>query len=1694
MLTKDELKQRLEAAKNFQHWALERMAHLKALDNSTRDIGLMLMGCDAAGKQQENTRVWTRRSKATKLLENLSEAETLRLGNALFPRFPDVFRAAWDLHARLPIQSGYVRKAYRAPHDATLLLKTRKSFLALLIESLEGYEQDLPWIAAHAAHLNQYGGSVSVGLLLAAAIDLSGSRGEEVEQILRDTSAGLHEVGQFGRHVTTAMMCSAKPDCWEFIEKLLLAAQRQEGLRQTILESIDFSHPDAFRRMLRVIEENNLLRFSATVRAADVWFGLQFDSVAQKAVETILRTVAQFLDDPEERDKALHGDDAERAYFALWSIAFQDVSAAVAPAAKLLTLPKAETRFIALHLLGTLGLKSTYEHVEAAVDDDDVRVAAYATMQASNVLNMRLNIARMEARQQTTISNGITITAPAFVPPPKDSGKLFERLEGQFNRMPEKVKAQKALVWPWLAVKADRTHVADALYMAIGDRPPTRLLPYLKTMSPAARATTAQLLGSQNMMDSDSRSALLTLVGDPGTAVRDQAVRAMRQLKIAAGDLPHLEGFLTRKASDLRRGLLGLILSLPDADAIASASRLMESKSAEQRRAGLDLLTQLREAGRSAEQATAAAASFKDERSATSRDEAIYLERLLNAEAVKHTLDDALDLMDTTQRTPAAVPEVRKTPVCTPAAIAMVKALNELIHSHREDVVTITSHNGDTSQQPLGGLQYGFASVFSSPNRLRTGGPKILPLDDLPLKDVWLGWWKDRPKALRDADQFEALRGIFLASLGRRLYGGNPFEGWRGDVLHSVLGGKPPELKYMALVRQVLEWMAVYHPPAGLADFAVDGYETILASIPADKIGDHTERNDYHFRSFTTSCQAILFASRIAEESKQWTAQHDGRIFLLERWMDEPRIRPTGLLSTARRILGKGSPPAELVPGIPRSRPDWATCMQPAFEAGFANEDDVFDHLLGPRSISGWGGGRSFDALTRGSKSLWRGELPPKSAAAVQRAIDRILEIELVRGETETAATAPALALKYAGGQDILIRVLLAIGNDPKLQRSHAWGDAGKGKLAVFSHLVRVTLPAKTDTPEGFANAIEAAGIDHDMLLAVAFYAPHWAKFVQAAIAWPMLEEAVWWIHAQTKDSSWVVDHEIREQWNAEVRKLTPLTLAELLEGAVDVEWFHRTYTALGPKRWKRLNDFAKYASAGGGHIRAQLFASAMLGKESRKELVDVMKTRRKQDAARALGLLPIDKKSGKKDLLQRYKALQEFIRGSRQFGSMRQASEKLAARIGQKNLARTAGYPDPIRLQWAMEGLASSDLAKGPVVVEVKDVAVSLAIDGEGLPEITVTRAGKPLKVISADLKKNEKVTALTDRKADLRRSASRMRLSLEQSMCRGDRFGPDELQELMGNAVLRPMLERLVFASDKIAGYPVDDGKGLRNAAGAIEPIKADESLRLAHPVDFLAMKNWSAWQHDCFSTERVQPFKQVFRELYVLTDQERSDTTFSRRYAGQQVNPRQALALLGTRGWITAPQQGVFRVFHDEKIVAWIDFMEGFYTPADVEGLTIEKVRFARRGGETYLPLTELPPRLFSETMRDVDLIVSVAHRGQVDPETSSSTVELRTALLRETLQLLSLKNVTLKDSHAFIKGALGQYSVHLGSATTHLLPGGALFIVPVQSAHRGRIFLPFADDDPKTAEIISKVLLLARDKEIRDTNLLDQIRSR
>ena len=175
----------------------------------------------------------------------------------------------------------------------------------------------------------------------------------------------------------------------------------------------------------------------------------------------------------------------------------------------------------------------------------------------------------------------------------------------------------------------------------------------------------------------------------------------------------------------------------------------------------------------------------------------------------------------------------------------------------------------------------------------------------------------------------------------------------------------------------------------------------------------------------------------------------------------------------------------------------------------------------------------------------------------------------------------------------------------------------------------------------------------------------------------------------------------------------------------------------------------------------------------------------------------------------------------------------------------------------------------------------------------------------------------------------------------------------------------------------------------------------------------------------------------------------------------------------------------------MIAQIYAEANWFSPSDIEAPALEYVCFYDRRNGNPIAIDDIDDILFSEVMRDVDLVVSVAHVGGVDPEASHSTIQMRAALAEYSVKLFKLDNVRIEGSHAMIHGKRADYSVHLGSGVVHQKGGAMIAVLAVPSQHRGRIFLPFADDDPKTAEVLTKILFFAEDDKLRDPSILSQI---
>jgi len=1675
---------------------------LKRLPARLSRVGLGLFGLNEKGTRprwSDNDSPEIRKKAAFADLDRLSAKDRLQILRIPFPKLVTEVNRTWESLRGAPYSTRWNRLAFRAPHRPEASVEWRREWLERLLEVADVYQEAVltpAWLATWAPFLDIGYSDCQreAGCLLAGVIDAGGPDAEVVFDILCQSARNEHEIGGMGRHVTQALLLSSRVEGWELIEKLLLAAKRQEGLRQAILETVDLTHPEAFRRFLNVILEHDLIRFSAVARAADVWFGL-LEGASSKVLLDSIQHARAFLEKPASRAGALKGSDPVAAYFALWATAFEDAEAAIPLAARLLDSKSAEMRFVGCKLLREIGLPESRRELQRCLDDEDLRI-------------VRLALFGGDEEDDDEDLDAETAASP----------ERFEQIERLYARLPEKPKKLPGLVWSWTSTQLGRNDVLPVLMGALGKLPPTRLLPYLSGFDPWDRRSIIELFEKQKKWSPEAREAILGLIGDPSADVREAAFAAVEKLTLTDDEFQRIEGYLTRKSSDLRHGILSRMLAARDSQALDCADRLLAGRDANQRLAGLELARQLFEQDRQIDACRKRVEAYREARGKLSKEELNHVSAVLDVSPGTRslTLENALGFMDPGQRPPVVAPRARKVAAYTDNSIALLKALDDLVHKHREQPIVVNTKTGE--KKLLGTVRWEFPSCNVS-------RPPEQEAKKLPLRDVWEEWWASRPKSLRDPDQREFWRAEdFFESHDDWEFPG--IAKWAKKDRPGVfallkMDARLPKLKYEAIVTDLLGWMNFLHPMPGEIDFHLDLLETLLAQIPeadlkalvpaaADKkkrrSSDDDDDEQEDWRSFSVIEQWI----RPLEVKKdQCTDAQFQRLWNLLHWLNQP------------------------VPGAVPRHPSWPI-LRRAYQAGLANLHEIAAHLVGPRCRS-YGSDDGFDLLsllTRRKQSPDDErflEAHPEVRDLVRKVRDLIVGIELQRGDSPSVVTVAAADLSSLEGTDLLIQLLTAL-QKTGFKMARSYSDAPKSRPQSLTYLASITYPSSDESPEQSAAklraAVDSGAVSEERLIELAFLAPQWVRIVEMCFQWNGMAEALYWFLAHM--NSWGSSAEDRaaeaegfdeedsaddddededevgedestfdkprklSPWERLIFERTSLTEEERSDGAIDVAWFRRVYAEIGADRWKQLAQGARFAANASQARKAQLLADVLLGQASLEELIQSIRKKFLKESVRLLGLFPLPEGTSKNaELKRRFDVLAEYGRYARTLSGLTKPEALRSLQIGLQNLAGTAGYPDPIRLEWALGADAVRDLASGPVQVTKEGVTVSLQLDEQTQPVITVVRGDKPLKSAPPAVKKDKAVTELYERARDLKRQTSRQRQTLEGMMCRGDVLTGLEVATLCEHPLVAPFLERLILVGEGILGYPVRQGKALRNHAGKLEPIKKTEQLRLAHPYDLYKTGAWDQWQHECFHAERVQPFKQVFRELYLVTKQEKSDGGRSHRYAGQQVNPRQAFALWGQRGWKT--DEGVFKTFHDEGIVASVDFDFGYSTPGEVEGPTIRSIEFVARGDGKIVPLAKVPPRLFSEVMRDMDLVVSVAHAGGVDPEATASTVEMRANLLRETCQLLSLKNVRFKANQAVIDGTLGQYSVHLGSGTVHRLPGGAVCIVPVHSQHRGRLFLPFADDDPRTAEVMSKVLMLARDQEIQDPSILDQLRA-
>ena len=1525
-----------------------------------------------------------------------------------------------------------------------------------------------------------YRDSLTSAVDIAVAID---NKDEKMLAYVEDAIYGENQHATLSHTLINGIMASNDQACYEMLGKLLLAAKGQEGIRQSILEACDMGTVDAHLYFMELVLANDLCRFSASVRAFMTWTGLHYKEPKQKLTEKHLNIAITQLKEGANHDESLTSQDVVVLYMTLWAKGMKEIEDASESALLLINSDEKYKRLVGWYFITHMKRRDLahkvalqYLHVR---DEEELTwvISALSEVYYHYKYGHRNISDYKDLFDEKSIDEQFDALLAVLVYVGKKKIKFENTVFDGHILALDTEKINKLLIIIALLYKknAHKEQIKNHLSLLSSD---VRGGYYLKLL---------------NITDESDREQLFEGLSDKAQYVREDVAETLKRLALTDDEMIKVAKKFTSTSSYFRQALMTVVSKQEDFPTKTAIDYLLNQKNKNLLLAGAELLERhehLQEAYQIeidkilALETLATDVRISFERVLLKKDQTVVFGKengwgLYDVNASAFDFEHALAKRPKIDVIPDKgllkkrlkdhlMPDLRS----LKAAIARI---NQVYAENLDFEYETKNYNGGRETIVLGAYSYG------NIRRMSTGeGIDSYPLAD-KFKDA-MGIYASNRKELVKAI-------IYMETIKRVSYYGehasvlqpwikNIFTGYaleEDKARHEELfNGKRLAVGVIDMFRAMNHTLK----DEPIFDFLMQLYVSLVEKIPVDNLKDNIIKNSNpnnpyygygsnHKREGICDCygcyRSPLEIDLLNNLRAELPLKDDGNfgVYFHEMWYQFNAIG-------RRKVLGLNE-----------------IGMFRAHALGHISDDVIYHYLLDSND-HGRVGSLTRSTTTRNGYHYGRNnqellETYPKIKPILEATIDRIVDVEVNRGELETPLTQIASFIdRFDGGIKHFIKLLVALG-EIDFDRGYGWSHTKKGTL---SRLIKACLPVVTDTADDLARDIKANKIPEKRLIQAAIYAPQWAKLIEEAAGISGLVSGVWFFHAHANEM-------FSAQKETEVAYYSAVTPEQFCDGVFDKVWFLSVYETLGEKRFKVLHQNAKYISGSTIHRRAQLYSDAVLGKMDVDALKTEISAKRNQEKLRAFALIPAADKTA---LLSRYTYIQQFAKESRKFGAQRRASEKKAVEIALQNLAISGDFSDVFRMMWVLEGEKMKELEPLMTKQTVGEYDVWLVIDEFGRPEVKVSKGEKLLKAVPKALAKDELVLELKEAVVELKDQYRRGRLSLEVAMNEQTTFDGLEILGLMNHPILAPLVNKLVFKClDKnVFGLPcvTETGIALRGIDGRCTAV--DTKIRMAHPHDFITAGVWQEWMAELFKHQVVQPFKQVFREYYGLNPDEQMSLTESRRYEGHQVQASKAVALLKNCGWTVDYEVGLQRVYHKENLVVRLFALADWFSPADIEPPTLETVSFSKRDSWETVPLDKVDPILFSEVMRDLDLVVSVAHAGGVDPEASHSTVEMRGAMTKELAMLLGMDNVKLGKAHAEIEGSLGKYTVHLGSGVTHVLGRGAIYIVPVHSQMRGRIFLPFVDEDPKTAEILSKIILLAEDGKIKDPSILQAIK--
>ncbi len=1020
------------------------------------------------------------------------EGESFKILEKLCGDYADLIKKGWVLKEKYMYQNSYLRRSFRAPNNKKITLNTKINWINQVYNKFN-YDFDLKDYVKYCYGMYDYSNSLS--FIFASAIE---SGQEDIYKLMLDIVYGRSDQGKIDSNIIKTLLLLDRGESREAISKLLLSAQRQEGLRQTILEVLDEAHPNNLKYMMNIIIENDLSRFSSVVRAFNVWTGLNWEEPRKKTVERAIELGLKYLNDNDllnaktnAIDKITNLKDNFKIYMALWACGVNDIEKTYPIIDELLKKDESK-KAIALYFMNETQINFNHK-IKDFLNSKNLTIAILA----SKIVNIP-NYPEQGKNRDKIAKDEIN--------------DLKKKILNIFLRLDKKPKLKQGVIFSWFNLYIDREYVmGKILNLSDKFKDYDDLIPFYKDMSTDQRYSFASSYLQERRWGNDKeekepltenqRKFVIESLADRSTWVQNISMNAIERIeKLKEKEVQGIEKILKRKSANLRKGCLEILSKQDDDDFLKSGERLIQGKTVEERTAGLDILIRIENKNKenineinektknkiSNEKIAKILEEYKQRKKITIKEKALM--NTLESKEDSYSLNNGFGLYDPKKLKNGIGPELKE-PFWISHNISdeayQADNINEIKNKDKKDKNTQnridqikkifeTKENKKNNKIPDKIAWYSYSLPFDKIlNELKSldnlieenkdveyksedysggmttyllgnylRGPKWDQSDlkdkasyeEVVLFDTWNNWFKNSPLTPYDVELITCTFNQYTSSFGD----------WIKDLDIDHLPGEfnyqfnNAHFNYSQQLFFLLQMFKILYSFEDRIDLCLRSYENFIGSIPKDKLNEPIEReygDDLYWQDLSS---VNLWSSKLTYKD-ELNNEQIAKLWNLKKWSYD--ISETKNSNYLPKLLTYAM----------------------AYEKGIISKEDIYFNLFVSDNLS------TITSKPFPNQSFILTDRYPFLKDLANPVIDRILEIELKRGDSPTSVSQLISHISKIEGIDRFFKVLVGLEKETFVRNSYyGWGSTSSTKRDNFSKIIRILEPQSDDTKEKF--------------------------------------------------------------------------------------------------------------------------------------------------------------------------------------------------------------------------------------------------------------------------------------------------------------------------------------------------------------------------------------------------------------------------------------------------------------------------------------------------------------------------------------------------------------------------------------------------------------------------------------------------